>query len=64
MKKSVERYWLLYTLLWGAAAGVVMMSGLDAGAAHAVNEAPGRTVFMQKPFVLNALVSELLRLRN
>ncbi len=43
---------------------IVMMSGLDAGAAHAVNEAPGRTVFMQKPFVLNALVSELLRLRN
>lgn len=27
-KRSVERYWLLYTLLWGAAAGVVMMSGL------------------------------------
>lgn len=27
-KRTVERYWLLYTLFWGAAAAVVMMSGL------------------------------------
>jgi two-component system cell cycle sensor histidine kinase/response regulator CckA len=43
---------------------IVMMSGLDADAADAVNDAPSRTVFMQKPFLLNALVGELLRLRN
>ena len=43
---------------------IVMMSGLDADAADAVHDAPSRTVFMQKPFLLNALVGELLRLRN
>ncbi|MFO0616804.1 MAG: hypothetical protein U0414_29690 [Polyangiaceae bacterium] len=27
-KRAVERYWLLYTLLWGGAAAAVMMTGL------------------------------------
>lgn len=27
-RRSVERYWLAYTLVWGSAAGAVMLSGL------------------------------------
>ncbi|MCB9660746.1 MAG: ATP-binding protein [Polyangiales bacterium] len=41
---------------------IVMMSGLDHTAADAVRDAPERTVFLQKPFALALLVSELTRL--
>jgi CheY-like chemotaxis protein len=41
---------------------IVMMSGLDMAAADAMKDAPERTAFLQKPFALATLVSELRRL--